>query len=132
MTQSKTLIAAAALFGSALAIAGMIAAPFNGEARAAAGQPGPELIAERIGGAFASIDLADVDQATRAALVRLPKGDLGVAGCEGQAWPNISADCLVTADGSTADNVRFVTFGYQAGEAETVLLRVPTSQTAAR
>ena len=132
MFQSRKVFAAAVLFGIALVTVGLVAAPFNASARAAAGQDA-DFIAERIGGAFASIDFAGADQAVRAAVVRLPKSDLAAApGCAGQTWPNIATRCLNTADGSAAPEVRFVTIGYRAGEAETVLLRVPTSQTAVR
>ena len=131
MTQSKTLFAAA-LFGALLAVAGFVAAPFNASARAAASHADTDVIAERIGGAFATVDMSDADRAVRVALVRLPKSDLGAPACEHQTWPNIAGDCLVTTDGSAAAQVRFVTIGYQAGEAETVLLRVPASRTAAR
>ena len=132
MIQSKTLFAAA-LLGTALAVAGLVAAPFNASARAAASPTHAHIVAERIGGAFASVEMGDTAPAVRAAMVRLPKGDLGAApSCEQQTWPNIAADCLAAEDGSTVQTVRFVTIGMQEGVAETVLLRIPAAEAAAR
>jgi hypothetical protein len=52
------------------------------------------------------------------------KGDLGLeARCNGQIWPEISADCL--AGTGHAAPVRTVTFGRQIGDASTVLVRFP-------
>lgn len=133
MTRSKTLFATLAIAGTAVAIASFAAAPFNASARAAASHADTGIIAERIGGAFATVDMAEDDQAARATVVRAQKGDLGAApGCESQTWPAIASNCLTTADGSAASEARFVTIGYQAGDSETVLLRVPAERTAAR
>lgn len=133
MTQSKTLFAITALVGVALTAIGVVAAPFNASASAAAGQPRVDVVAERIGAAFASIDAAATEPANSAAPVRAQKGDLQIApGCDGQTWPNIGPNCLSTANGAPAAKVRFVTIGSQSGDAETVLLRVPAAQIASR
>jgi hypothetical protein len=58
------------------------------------------------------------------------KGDL--PRCAGQSWPNVSPECLVRADGRPAGAVRTVTVGYQAGEATTVLVRMPAPLVASR
>ena len=51
MIYSRKFVAAAILLGLALVIAGLLVAPFNGSARAAAGRPDP-VAADRIGAAF--------------------------------------------------------------------------------
>jgi hypothetical protein len=52
------------------------------------------------------------------------KGDLGLdVRCNGQVWPEITADCL--AGTGHAAPVRTVTFGRQIGDASTVLIRFP-------
>jgi hypothetical protein len=132
MTHSKTIFTAAALFAAAVTFAGL-AAPFNASARAAASQTAPDVVAERIGGAFATIDFDAVSPARQATAVRGTKGDLfAAADCASQTWPNIAARCLVTDDGSPAQEARFVTVGYQTGDAQTVLVRVPSSEVSVR
>lgn len=127
MTRSKTVFTAAALFAVAATFAGLVAAPFNATARAAAGHTEPDVVAERIGGAFATIDFNAVTPAREATAVRATKGDLyAAADCASQTWPNIAARCLTTADGSPAQDARFVTVAYQTGDAETVLVRIPS------
>jgi hypothetical protein len=129
MRYSKRIFAAVAVFGVAVSMGSLIAAPFNASARAA-GQADVEVVAERIGGAFASAGASHADPAIRAAAVRASKGDL--PGCVGQTWPDIAPGCLLTSDGSPAPEVRFVTVGQPAGEAVTVLMRVPASDVAER
>ena len=124
MTPSKTLIATVVLFGFVLAAIALVAAPFNTSASAAVGHGDPDAIAERIGGAFAAIGESSTDA---------EKGDLVVASdCAVQTWPHVASDCIVTDDGSPAPDARFVTVGYQAGETETVLLRLPADVTVHR
>lgn len=127
MTQSMKIMAAVALFGFALTAVSLVAAPFNTSASAAIGSGEHELIAERIGGAFAAI--GESGSAGRIAA----KGDLPAApDCASQTWPHVASDCIVTADGAPAPDVRFVTVGFQAGDAETVLLRLPADVTVHR
>ena len=133
MIKSSKVLVATALAGFALTMAGLVAAPFNTSASAAAGQSSGDVVSERIGATFAS--LADIEPAPalhRAAL-RAAKGDLfAVRDCAGSVWPDISADCLATTDGSPAPAVRFITMGHQEGEATTILMRVPAAAIAAR
>ena len=129
MTQSKTITAAIALFGFALAAIGFVAAPFNTSASAAIGNGAHELIAERIGGAFAVIGESGAEDLVEA------KGDLWPPmsrDCAAETWPHVASDCIVTENGAPAPEVRFVTVSYQAGEAETVLLRLPADVTVHR
>ena len=127
MTRSKKLYVAVALIGVIGAIAGRLPAPFDQSARAADGHAA--AAAERIDAAFSLVQ----PHMPRSLPVRVAKGDLSVApACAGQTWPNIAADCLVTADGSPARKARVVTVGYQSGEAESVLVRLPISEVAMR
>jgi hypothetical protein len=126
MTHSKTIFAAAALVGVGVTFAALVAAPFNAPARAAASQSEADIVAERIGGAFATMDLD-------AKPVRATKGDLfAAADCDSQTWPDIPARCLSSADGAPVQEARFVTVGYQTGDAETVLVRMSSSSVATR
>lgn len=76
--------------------------------------------------------LVSLNGTAQAAADQAPRGDLLVpAGCLGQTWPDISAECLVSADGTPARQVRTVTIGYQAGDDTTVLVRMPAPQVAA-
>ena len=130
MIQSRKFVAAALILGIALILAGLLAAPFNASARAAAGHD-DALATDRIGGAFATIAGMRPSAELTAAAAHLSKGDLGV-GCAEAVWPNIDASCLLKADGSRAQRVRTVTIGYQADPNTTVLVRVPTGDTAQR
>ena len=94
MIKSTKFLAAAALTGLVLSIAGLAAAPFATSANAAAGQ-GEDFVSDRIGGAFASIVEIAPDQAITDAAARVAKGDfLGKPGCLGAIWPNIRPECL--------------------------------------
>ena len=129
MTQSTKIMAAVALFGFALTAIGLVAAPFNTSASAAVGSGEHDLIAERIGGAFAVIGESVAESMVEA------KGDLWSPmsrDCAAQTWPRVASDCLLTEDGTPAPEVRFVTVGFQAGDAETVLLRLPADVTVHR
>ncbi|MGH6926527.1 MAG: hypothetical protein ACRED5_22595 [Propylenella sp.] len=127
MTRSKKLFAAFALVGIGGAIAGTVAAPFNQSA--AAGYFEADVASARIEAAFALV----TPQIVGPAAVAAAKGDLPPApGCTGQTWPNISSDCLVTADGARPPKARMVTVGHQSGEAETVLVRLPLAEIAMR
>jgi hypothetical protein len=107
VTKSKKTIAAVVLSSIALTMVGLTTIPFNGTARAAAENQG------------AAAELA-------ASAEQAPRGDLLLpAGCLGQVWPDISAECLITEDGSAAGEVRTVTIGYQTGDNTTVLVRLP-------
>lgn len=131
MTQSKALFAVVAI-AVAATVGGFLATPLNGSARAA-GQADAELVAERIGAAFAVVHMTEAAPAVRAAAVRSAKGDLPRSlGCKAQTWPDVDVGCLVNADGSPAAKARFVTVGSQTGETETVLLRIPASLVASR
>jgi hypothetical protein len=130
MIQSRKFVAAAILMGIALIIAGLLIAPFNASARAAATSG---VAVDRIGAAFATLSEVTPDPAIAAAAARLSKGDLASpANCAGAVWPNIDASCLRTADGSRARHVRTITIGYQSGENTTVLVRVPSGEVAQR
>ena len=95
MISSRQLLAAAAMAGFALAMT-LSVTSIAGSARA---------------NAVAGAGLA-------------AKGDFGLgARCNGQVWPEISADCLSGA--GHAAPVRTVTFGRQIGDASTVLIRFP-------
>lgn len=131
MIQSRKFVAAAILVGIALIVAGLLIAPFNASARAAATQD--DVAADRIGGAFSTISERAPDAAITAAAAQLSKGDLGAnPACAGATWPNIDASCLTKIDGSAAHPVRLITIGYQSGDATTVLVRVPAGEVASR
>jgi len=131
MIRTNKLFAAAAFaFIAAATAIGFLAAPFNASANAASGQIDP--VSDRIGAAFVVATLVDDHPTVRAAANRADKGDLGVPlACVGHAWPNVPAECLATADGAPAADARFVTLGY-SGEAQTILLRLPTTEIASR
>ena len=132
MIKSTKFFAAAALTGLVLSMAGLAAAPFATSANAAAGQ-GENFVSDRIGGAFASIVEIAPDQAITDAAARVAKGDfLGKPGCLGATWPNISPECLTTADGTPVEAVRTVTVGYQEGASTTILVRMPAPEVASR
>ena len=117
MIHSRKFVVAAILLGLALVIAGLLAVPFNGSARAAPGQSDPAA-AERIGAAFASVANPAPAVALSGAASRLSKGNLHASTeCAGAVWPNIDAACLSRGDGSPATRVRTITVGYQAGTA---------------
>ena len=125
MTKS-TKILAAALVGAIVTVAGMTVVSFGASAA-----PGTEIdyVAERIGGAFATIPGYELEATGQ--FEHGTKGDLPArSDCAGQTWPSIPAECLTTADGSEAPDVRYVTVDYQADETTTVLMRVPTSEAA--
>jgi len=131
MIQSRKIVAAAILVGIALIIAGLLIAPFNASARAAASAPG--VPADRIGAAFTPVTDITPDVALSAVAARVSKGELGIsAKCAGAVWPDIDISCLSTADGSPAPRVRSITIGYQAGENTSVLVRVPIEGMAKR
>jgi len=132
MIQSRKFVAAAILVGLALIVVGMLIAPFNAPARAAAGEMGIDVASDRIGIAFASLSERDPHPAIAAAAARASKGDFGASRCNGAVWPNIDASCLSTADGSAAQPVRMITIGYQADSATTVLVRFPDGEVASR
>ena len=125
MIYSRKFVAAAILLGLALVLAGLLAVPSIGSARAAPGRVDPAA-ADRIGAACASVADTAPDGTLSAAAARVAKGDLGIsAKCAGAVWPNIDSSCLSRTDGSPAARVRTVTIGYQAGESTAVLVRVP-------
>jgi hypothetical protein len=132
MIQSRKFVAAAILVGIALIVAGLLIAPFNASARAAATE-GSGVAADRIGGAFAMISEREPAAEIAAAAALVFKGDLGAESiCAGATWPNIDASCLARADGAVSHPVRLITIGYQSGEATTTLMRVPVSEVASR
>lgn len=62
-----------------------------------------------------------------------PKGDLQLPdGCLGHHWPDIPARCLTSKAGQSVRQVRTITTGYAAGDAITVLVRMPAPQVASR
>ncbi len=126
MIESRKFVAAAILTGLAMIVAGLMLAPYGG-AHAAAGRT--DVVAERIGGAFAVISETQSDAAIAATVTQAPKGDRQ-ASCAAATWPNIDASCLTTADGQPAPHVRTVTIGYQAGQNTTVLMRIPSVEVA--
>jgi hypothetical protein len=131
MTKSKKFLTAAVLTGFALSVAGLTVASLNTTANASAGSH--DVVADRIGAAFASLDETSADPAIEAAAARVAKGDLEAKpGCGAATWPNISSDCLLKADGTVAPQVRTVTVGYQEGESTTILMRVPAPEVASR
>lgn len=128
MIQAKTAFAAAT-FGLSLSLAALSASAF-GEATP---NGGAEMAAIRIAGAFAAAPTTAADPALQAAAAQAGKGDLGIARpCGEQLWPNLSADCLVSADGGAVTPVRSVTVGYQTDVSTTVLVRMPAPQLASR
>ena len=128
MIRSTKFLTAAVLTGTTLAVVASVAVPFIAQARAATGTTRVDIAAERIEGAFASLQQTNVDPTTATAATRTAKGDLAIpAGCAGTTWPNIDRSCLSTADGSPAPYVRTITIGYQTGPKTTVLLRVPAA-----
>lgn len=132
MIQSRKIVAAAILFGLALIVAGLLIAPFNASARAAA-TVGPDVASDRIGIAFASLSERTADPAMQAAAVRASKGDLGIdPACAGAVWPNIDASCLTMSDGERAQNVRMISIGYQSDASTTVIVRYPVGEFASR
>jgi len=132
MIQSHKFVATAILVGTALIVAGLLIAPFNATARAAATE-GADVASDRIGGAFAVISDREPAAALAAAAALVFKGDLGAESiCAAAVWPNIDASCLARTDGSAAHPVRLITIGYQSGEATTVLVRVPADEVASR
>jgi hypothetical protein len=65
------------------------------------------------------------------------KGDLLRAriadGCTGQAWPNISPECVMSASGTTARKpVRTITIEERQGPNTSALVRLPLTDVAAR
>ena len=130
MIQSRKVVAAAILVGIALIIAGVLMAPFNASARAAA-TVGDDSITDRIGGAFSTLSERAADPAILAAASQAAKGDRGSnASCTAAVWPNIDPSCLRTADGSRAHKVRMITIGYQSDANTTVLVRYPELEVA--
>jgi hypothetical protein len=128
MIQSRKFVAAAILVGIALILAGVLIAPFNASARAAA-TVGDERITDRIGGAFSAISEREAGPALLAAAAQAAKSDLGTS-CAAAVWPNIDPSCLRAADGSRVHNVRMVTIGYESGANTTVLVRYPELEVA--
>ena len=130
MIQSRKFVAAAILFGIALIIVGVLIAPFNASARAAA-TVGDELALDRIGGAFAAVQEQEADPAIVTAAVQAAKRDLDPnQSCTGAVWPNIDASCLTASDGSPVREVRMITIGYQGDANTTVLVRSPALEVA--
>ncbi len=116
-----------------LVIATAPAASLITNAAFAEGGTGVDMVAERIGGAFASLPQTSVERVGADAVTFPPKGDgRRASDCAGATWPNIDAKCLSTADGSPAPHVRTITIGYQAGANTTVLLRFPSADVAQR
>jgi len=127
MHKSSKILAAAALVGFGAMLAGMTVVS-DGSARAVEAAPS-DVAAERIAAAFAMAPAG----AEAPAVGAVRKGDLFVAtGCAGQQWPDVPASCLVTAHGVPAHPVRSITIGSQAGEATTILMRLPAPQVASR
>ena len=130
MNQSRKILVAAVL-GLGVAASALSATVLNASASVVAG--GGDLTADRIAAVFASLPVAEVDPAIQAAAARSAKGDLFVApACADQKWPQITSECLVGTEGGTPRQGRTITVGYQAGEATTVLIRVPAPQVASR
>ena len=132
MTQSRKILATAALTGLGLVMTALTATPFYASARAA-GQEPTDFASQRIEVAFASVREIEAAPAIEAAAERVQKGDLlARPGCFGEKWPNFSAACLMASDGSAAQPVRTVTIGYRIGETTSVLVRMPAPQVASR
>jgi hypothetical protein len=110
-----------------LAIATAPAVPFNASAAVAQGATSIDnIVAERIGDAFASLPKTSVERVGADAVILLPKGDRQrTSDCASATWPNKETSCLSTADGSPARPVRTITVGYRAGADTTLLLRLP-------
>ncbi len=134
---NKTLALSIRIFVLAVslpfAMAAPSAAPLNTSAAVLVGATGVDIVAERIGGAFASFPQTGVERAGADAVILSGKGDRQRASdCAGATWPNIDTACLLTADGSPAPYVRTITIGYQTGPNTTVLLRTPGAEVAQR
>jgi len=128
MIQSSKTLAAAAVAGIGLSIAGFALVPFGG-----AGAVGISPVDQRIASAFAVAPGFTADPAIERAAQQARKGDLPArVSCAGQSWPAIASDCLVATDGTAARPARFVTVGYQTGPDASVLMRMPAPQIASR
>jgi len=126
MVRSEKFLGASVLAGMTLAVVASGAVQFVAHARAAPGTARVDIAAERIGGAFASLQEIDIDSGIATTATRASKGDLAIrADCAAATWPNVDRSCLSKADGSPALYVRTITIGYQTGQNATVLLRVP-------
>ncbi len=121
MKNPSKMVAAATLVGFGVMLAGL---------SAGAVETSPtDVPAERIAAAFAVLP----GEGAAGSISAASKGDLLVnGGCAGQKWPDITAACLVVTNGSPIRPVRSVTIGLQAGEATTVLVRMPAPQLASR
>jgi ABC-type nitrate/sulfonate/bicarbonate transport system substrate-binding protein len=118
MRKSSRVLAVAATAGVAAMLAGLGALAVETPA---------DLAGDRIAAAFAVVP------GDYSVLQVADKGDLLIGqDCAGQQWPNLAPGCLVMADGSPARPVRSVTMGFQAGEASTILVRMPAPQIASR
>lgn len=131
MIQSRKVVAAALIVGLALIVAGLLVAPFNAPASAAA-TVGSDIAADRIGVAFADLPESTAHPAIKSAAVRASKGDRLAPSCAGAVWPNVDASCLSTSGGEPAKNVRMVTIGYQSDDSTTVIVRLPAGEFASR
>jgi hypothetical protein len=116
MGKSNKVAALAGVVGIALVLSAFSALPLNNAARAAGS--GAASSADLIAASFGDTDAVATPENGAAA-----KGDLLVPGCRGETWPDISADCLITNDGSPAPAARAGTIGYQTGDSTTVLVR---------
>lgn len=123
MIKSKKFIAAATAASLVVVLAVAVATPFSATARAAGGEV--DVASKRIGAAFATLRNVDAAPEIKVAAERVSQGDVSAApGCAGQVWPNISADCLVAADGGQVHKVSAV---YDAGGQGNVLIRLPNT-----
>ena len=113
-----------------LAIATAPAASLNTNAAVAVGVTGVDMVAERIGGAFASLPQTSADRVGADAVTKGDRQSTSV--CASATWPNIDTACLSKADGSPAPHVRTITIGYQIGRNTTHLLRFPGADVAQR
>ncbi len=108
-------------------------APFNASAAFAQGVTNVDIVAERIGDAFASLSKTSVGRVGADAVILSPKGDRQrTSDCASATWPNVDTACLSTADGSAVPDVGTMTIGYRAGANTTVLFRSPGAHVAAR
>jgi hypothetical protein len=143
MTLTKGMIGLSAL----ITAAGVVGAISLSPARP---QPTPASIvadrfvfaAESHGPAGEGVDLTEArrDAAALAAITTDAvawKGDRtnvrAKTSCGDQTWPNLTSDCLVTADGALARRpVRYVTFEHRTGPSSSGATRVPLTDVASR
>jgi hypothetical protein len=133
---TKGMLALSALMSAGLLTAVDMAAPRADEPTAAA------QVAERFpltSEMFAPVSLATLamNQHNAQTSVQMDqKGDklpVSMADCDGQGWPYIAQDCLVSSDGNPVRKVsRVITIERRTGDNSSELMRLPVTDMAQR